>query len=540
MFSSITAGAVRGIDSYLIQVETDISDGLPIFSMVGYVGAEVREAGERVRVALRNYGVRLPPKRITVNLAPADIPKRGIVLDLPVCVGILSCMGILPEGAADGVLITGELSLDGEIRPVRGVMSAAAEACRQGLHTCIVPEANAAEGAALGGIRTVGVSDLSELVRYLCTPLEQRDSLIPPVRVDVEKLLREHSARKTADFASVHGQMEAKRILEIAAAGRHNVLLTGPPGTGKSMLASCLPGIMPRLTVPECLEISEIYSVAGKLPEDTSLILERPFVAPHHNSTRAALLGGGRIPVPGMLSLSHLGVLFLDEFPELGREQLELLREPLEDHEVRIARQGGTFRFPARVLMVAAQNPCPCGFYPDRNLCRCSPWQIARYHNRISGPLLDRIDLQAYVGRVDISQLMEPAGPGTETSADIQKRVEMAAARQRERLSGTGCYANGDMDGELTEKYCLPDKEGTAFMRVLYDRLSLSARGYHRILRTARTIADLDESETIGVQHLREAAQCRLRNIGADMTGTMTGKMTGKEERKRIRKRAHF
>ena len=513
MYSCITTGAVRAMDSYLLQVECDISDGLPSFNMVGYVSSEVREAGERVRVALKNYGVRLPPRRITVNLSPAEIPKKGIVIDLPICICLMMCLGILEEGAAKGVVVVGELGLNGEIRPVKGILSIVMEAKEQGYETCIVPRANLHEGAVVQGIRVVGVESLEEIYHYLMAPPDERDDVIAPLSVDVEQILQNAELPSALDFASVRGHAQAKKVMEIAAAGFHNVLMTGAPGCGKSMLAKCLPGIMPPLTPAESVEITKIYSVAGLLAEDQSLITQRPFLSPHHSVTRAALVGGGTVPTPGIISLAHLGILFLDEFAEYASSNLELLRQPLEDHTITIHRVQGTYRFPARMLLVAAANPCPCGFYPDPGRCRCTPYQVQNYQRKLSGPLLDRIDFCVGVGRVeaDLLQDMAPEEP----SAVIRGRVIEAVERQQYRFQGTDCTYNADMNSDAVEHFCRLNSAEHRLMKILYDEMQMSARSYHKTLKMARTIADLEGREEILERDLMMAASFRVpENIG--------------------------
>lgn len=525
MYSSITTGAVHGIDSYLIQVETDISDGLPSFNMVGFMSGEVREAGERVRVALRNLGIHLPPRRITVNLSPAGIPKRGIVIDIPVCVGLLICLGYIKEEAADGVLVAGEVGLNGEIRPVKGILPMVVEAKERGITTCLVPRGNLAEGALVHGIRVVGVRSLAELVNYLRRDPEERDLFLPPMEVDAKDLLTRHSEKDHADLADIHGQSQAKKVLEIAAAGFHNVLMVGPPGTGKSMLARCLPGIMPPLTPDEALEVTRIYSVAGRLPEEEALITERPFIAPHHSVTRAALIGGGNIPVPGLISLAHMGVLFLDELPEYAAAELNLLREPLETHEITIRRLQGAYRYPAKMLLVAAANPCPCGYYPDMNRCRCTPFQVRNYQKRVSGPFLDRIDFRVTVNRISADELQ--GLHEEERSETVRARVMEAIQRQQHRFAGTPFSYNADMDVHAVEKYCALDTQLAARMRMVYDQIGMSARAYHKTLKMARTIADLEGREKILERDLMTAVGFRMPEESTEESGLASGEYGG-------------
>lgn len=512
MYSTVVTGAVHGISSYLLRVETNISPGLPGFSMVGFMSGEVREAGERVRVALKNAGMRLPPERITVNLAPADIPKRGIVIDLPVAVGEMICMEMLPQEAFDRVLVAGELGLNGEIRPVRGVLPIVQMAKEQGIRLCILPRDNLEEGAVVSGIRVVGVRSLNELLMYMLTEEKKRDRVLPPGRVDVAALFAGSQETGGDDLADIRGQRAAKKAMEIAAAGFHNMLMMGPPGSGKSMLAKCMPGIMPPLSLDESMEVSAIYSVAGLLGPQEPLVLRRPFLAPHHSITRSALVGGGMVPMPGQISLAHRGVLFLDELPEFGREQLDLLRQPLEDHEVTIVRQSGSYRYPTRFILLGACNPCPCGHFPDRNRCKCTPWEIRRYLSRISGPLLDRMDLCITVPRPEIGDLQRESG-GEETSRTVRDRVMEACERQRHRFRETGLRFNSDMRAADLEKYCALGSREKACMRNLFETGSMSVRAYHRIIRVARTIADLEGADALREDHLYLAYTYRQADL---------------------------
>lgn len=393
MYCTITAGAIHGIDSYITNVEVDASHGMPGFEMVGLLNSEVREARERVKVALKNSNFNLPPMKITVSLSPADIRKEGAAFDLPIAIGILVSLGQIPEEYVKDILIIGELGLNGEIKPAKGILPIVMEAKRNGCHKCIVPLENVKEGAVIDGIEMIGVSSLNQTFAYLNKNEEQRRKMIAPTSIDPEEIFNEAYLEDDLDFADINGQESVKRAVEVAAAGFHHLLLIGPPGSGKTMIAKRIPTILPPLSLEESLEVSTIYSVAGKLKADETLIVKRPFLNPHHTISEQALAGGGRVPRPGVISLAHRGVLFLDELPEFKRTTLDIMRQPLEDRRVHIARTYGTFTYPADFMLVGALNPCPCGHYPDRNLCRCSEYEVKRYLNRISGPILDRIDI---------------------------------------------------------------------------------------------------------------------------------------------------
>lgn len=503
MYSTVISGALQGVSAYLVTVEVDAARGLPGFSMVGSLGGEVKESRERVTVALKNAGFELPPKKITVNLSPADVKKEGSAFDLPIAVGMLEALDYFKSGASEGILFLGELGLDGEIKKVRGVLPIVREAAARGMKQCIVPEANAGEGAVIPGIQVRGAANIREVFSFL-TEAEERGKILPPKQVDVCGLFAESAGGKAPDFEQVKGQETARRAAEIAAAGFHNLLMVGPPGAGKSMIAKRIPGILPPLTLEESLEISSVVSVAGLMEEGKALVTERPFRSPHHTISQAALVGGSINPRPGMISLAHRGVLFLDELPEFQRIALDSLRQPLEERRVTITRVGSNVTYPSDFMLVCAMNPCPCGYYPDRNRCRCTEPQIKKYMGKVSGPILDRIDLCVELQSVDIDSIKKGKKP--ESSSAVRKRVLKARERQSERFAGTGCRFNADIDGADIEKYCPLGKEEQEVMEGLYRSLKLSARAYHRILKVARTVADLEGAERISAEHLLEAS----------------------------------
>ncbi len=489
---------LQGIGGYQVLLEVYISNGLPAFDVVGLPDAAVKEARERVRAAIKNNGYRFPVSRMTVNLAPADKKKAGTLYDLPMFIGILAADGDIDEPGDDCAFI-GELSLSGELRPVYGALPMAIAAARCGVKKLFVPADNAAEAAFADGISVYPVKNVDELLRFMRGEVD-----IEPVAAPELDTLMEHMP----DFSEVKGQENVKRALEIAAAGGHNILIVGPPGAGKSMMAKRLPGILPDMSRGEMIQSTEIYSVAGLTSREHPIVSMRPFRAPHHTVSAAGLSGGGTSPRPGEISLAHNGVLFLDELPEFRSDVLEVLRQPLEDGEVTVSRVAGTVTYPSRFMLVCAMNPCKCGWYGHPSgRCRCTERDVRRYHSKISGPLLDRIDLIVEVPALDYEELSRRSS--AERSADIKKRVNAAREIQRRRFGGDGTMCNAHIGSREMNEICALDAEGKALMHAAFDSMGLSARSYDRILRVARTIADLDGQETISPEHVAEAIQYR-------------------------------
>lgn len=496
MYSIVSTASIHGVSSMIVQVEADVCSGLPAFEMVGFLSSQVREAKERIRAAIRNVGILLPPKRITINLYPADVKKNGTGFDLPIALAVLSAYGIVPEQQLKETLFVGEITLNGELRPVKGMLPMALAAQKAGFTKLVVPKENAWEAGFAKNVKVYPVSVLSEVIVFLKGEILTEN---PPINIEKTQ----SKAEMTVDFSGINGQYVLRRACEVAAAGMHNILMTGPPGTGKTLAAHAMASILPPLMEEEMMELAGIYSVSGLFEERREKLYQRPFRCPHDSVTRTALLGGGRVPKPGEISLAHKGILFLDELTEYEKPLLEQLRQPLEERLIRLVRQTGTYCYPADFILVAAMNPCSCGYYPDREKCTCTPGQIHRHLAKISRPLLDRMDLTVEVPRVKIEEIAR--NRKNESSKVIRERVQRVHKIQKQRFRGESCSYNGRIEPGQLSRYCPMTPGAKEQLAQAYETLDLSARAYHRLVRVARTIADLEDSGEIKEHHMEEA-----------------------------------
>ena len=508
MVNKVTTATVIGLDAYNVSVETDVLNGIPAFSIVGLPDTAINEARDRVRSAIKNSGFTFPAKKVVINLAPADLKKEGSIFDLPIAVGLLVEEEVLAEEKLKDFAFIGELSLDGSLRGVTGVLPLILGLKSHGIKNVFVPKINASEAALAGDVNIFGVNCLCDVVNHFA------DSKITPTTIDIQNYLEEGAKQDYLyDFKDVKGQQKAKKALEIAAGGGHNMLMIGSPGSGKTLMAKCFASILPPLELQEALELTKIYSISGLLSPDEPLMTKRPFRAIHHTASANGIIGGGTMPKPGEITLAHRGVLFLDEMVEFPRNVLEVLRQPLEDGEIVISRAKHSIKYPAKFMLLGAMNPCPCGYLGDKQKqCTCSEFQISRYQSRLSGPLLDRIDLQVEVPRLTSEELLN-IEPATESSADIRKRVIKARKIQAERYKNDGILTNSELTSKLIKKYCQIDAQSAALLKTAIVKYQLSGRRYDRVLKLARTIADLDSSENIKQIHLMQALQYRISNF---------------------------
>jgi len=504
-FSTVLSAALNGLEVKFVHVEADISNGLPMFHMVGYLSAEVKEAGERVRTALRNTGLNLPAKKIVINFSPVNVRKRGAAFDLPMAVALLAAFQMIRTDRIEQTLFAGELSLDGSLRKISGVLPIVDAAKKSGCRCCVIPKGNAAEGALIEKVRIIGAVNLQEVCDYLNGVREGESFKNERKR---EEGAPQYGTIQHVDYSEVKGQQLMKRATEVAVAGNHNILYIGPPGSGKTMIARRIPTILPPLTTEESIEITKIYSVLGMVDKQYPLIRERPFRSVHHTVTKTALIGGGIVPTPGELSLANGGVIFLDELAEFQKPVLEVLRQPLEEKMIQIVRHRGNYEFPADAILAAAMNPCPCGNYPDYNKCTCTTGQIRQYLGKISQPFLDRIDLCVEATKMDYQTLNDEGK--VETSAEIRDRICNAREIQWKRYQGVNVKTNGQIGKKEVDKFCGMAKESRQIMERAFDKMSLTARSYYKIIKVARTIADLAASEDIQAGHLREAIGYRM------------------------------